>query len=193
MDTQTIIEFKKPDLRSSITDVLEQRFSPRVFNEEVIKDDDLKSIFEAARWAPSSQNRQPWQFYFAKKGTPGFEKLVSFLLPGNEWAAKAPVLIAACYLEKDEMGDNSDAKYDLGLAVMSLITQVQSLSLYARQMGWFDKNKVAELLNLPETVKPQVMIAIGKIGDYSAVTDEVIAKKENQKRERKIDIACEVE
>lgn len=191
MDTKTIIELKKPDLQSQVVDVLEKRFSPRIFSDEAVNVNDLKSIFEAARWTPSSYNRQPWQFFYAKKGTLGFEKLASCLLEGNEWAAKAPILILACSINKDEIGDNAYAEYDLGLSVMSLIIQAQSLGLYARQMGWFDKEKTEKLLNLPEAIKPQVIIALGKIGDYQNL-DEVVMGKENTKRERKLSVAEEI-
>lgn len=189
--TDELIELKKPDLTVDIFDLLKNRFSPRVFSNELIKQDHLQVIFEAARWAPSSYNKQPWHFFYAKKGSSGFEKLASCLLSGNEWAKEAPILILGCYIKEDERGKNPYGKYDLGQAAMSLVIQAQSLGLYSHQMGWFDKEKAKTVINLLQNYEPWVMIALGKLGDYEK-SDEKLIDRDFRKRERKAKIAEEV-
>lgn len=188
-NTKEILDLKKTQLKVAIIDILNSRFSPRFFSDEKVEN--LESIFEAARWAPSSYNRQPWFFYFARNGNSGFEKLSSLLLEGNEWAKEAPVLILGCYIKEDERGKNSYAKYDLGQSVMSLVIQGQSLGYYAHQMGLFDKEKAKTVLNLPQNYEPWVMIALGKLGDYEKA-DESLVARDFKKRERKGKVTEEI-
>lgn len=182
--TKQIIDLKKPKLKADIIDVLKNRFSLRVFSEEKIKKEDLKKMFEAARWSPSCFNIQPWFFYYAKNGTPGFKRISSSLTEGNSWAKKAPVLIVGCYIDITSHGKNPYAKYDLGQAVFSLVTQAQSLGYYCHQMAGFDKDKIRQDIGIKEPVIPLVAIAVGKIGDYEKA-DKQIADGDLTKRERK--------
>ncbi len=182
--TNDILKIKKKNLKAEINPILKARFSPRVFSNEPIREEDLEIIFEAARWAPSSYNRQPWFFYVAKKGTDAFEKLSSTLVEANEWAKTAPLLILACYIKEDEMGENKYAQYDLGQAVFALVFQAQELGIYSRQMAGFDKKAAKELLNLPKEQEPFVLIAMGRIGDYSKA-EEKWAKKDFKPAKRK--------
>lgn len=182
--TQQIIDLKKPQLKADITDVLKKRFSPRVFSEEEVKVEDLDSMIEAAHWAPSSSNRQPWFFYVAKRGGKGFEKISSCLNESNYWAKKASYLLVGCYLNEDEKGKNKYAQYDLGQAVMSLVIQAQSLGYYIHQMGGFDKDLIKESLTIKTPYYPWVVIAVGKIGDYSKA-DQILIDKDNKERKRK--------
>jgi len=161
--------------------LIRSRFSPRKFVNEEIKDEEVESIFEAARLAPSSFNRQPWFYYWAKKGTEGFEKLGSFLTERNKWAKEASMLVLACYEAEDERGKNSKAEHDLGLANMSLVIQAQALGYYCHMMGGFDGGKAKKGMKMFKLRQPGVMIAIGKLGD------EKIGK-----RDRKIKIADKV-
>ncbi len=186
--TQKLIEIKKPSLCHPILKALENRFSPRVFAEDEVLKKDLNSMFEASRWAPSARNDQPWYFYWTKKGTESHKKLISCLPSYNEWTAKAPVLILACYIDE---GNNEYALYDLGASVVSLVYQATSMGYYARQVGSFDRKKAKEILNLPSSHKPFVLIPLGKLGDYSQAS-EAIVKMDFQKRERKTDLAKEL-
>lgn len=164
MKTQGLIKLKENKTSLPIADVFRKRFSPRVFLNEKVNEEDLKIILEAARWAPSSYNRQPWYFYIADKDTSFFKQLTRLLSSGNEWAKQVPVLILACYHEKDEMGENDKAQYDLGQAVATLVYQAQILGYYSHQIGGFDAEKVKSLVNSNHL--PFVLIAIGKIGEY---------------------------
>lgn len=189
--TQQIINLKKPQLKADIIDLLKKRFSPRVFSDEEVRNNDLKKIFEAARWTPSSNNRQPWFFYAAKKGGKGFEKIYSCLSESNYWAKNASYLLVGCYLDEVEKGKNNYAQYDLGQAVMSLVVQAQSLGYYSHQMGGFNKDMVKEVLNIESPAFPWVAIAIGRIGDYSKA-DQILVDKDNRERTRKDIISQEI-
>lgn len=191
MQTKDLIKLKKPDLRSPVIKEIENRFSPRYFSDEEVKKEDLNSILEAARWTPSAYNHQPWYFYWTRKGTESFKKILSTLPEFNLWSSGASVLIVACYIDKSDNGKNHFAKYDLGAAVMSLIIQAQSLGFYARQMGIFDKKKLQELLSMDKDHTPYIIIALGKLGDYSTI-DKPLLERELQPRKRKEDVAKEI-
>jgi nitroreductase len=182
--TQRIINLKKPRLKVDIINLLKDRFSPRVFSDKKVLDEDLKKIFEAARWAPSAFNVQPWFFYYAKKETAGFKKIYDSFAEFNSWAEKAAILIIGCYIDSASHGKNPYAMYDLGQAVFSIAIQAQSLGYYSHQMAGFDKDKIIKNLDLKKSIIPHIVIAIGKIGDYSEA-DQVLIDKDNKTRERK--------
>jgi len=182
--TNQIKEIKKPNLKTDINPILKNRFSPSFFLNEEIDDRDVLSLFEAARWSPSCFNAQPWHFYYAKKNTPGFEKISNSLMAGNSWAKSAPLLILGCYIDTTSHGKNSYAQYDLGQAVFSLVVQAQSLGYYVHQMAGLDKEIAKQNLQIAEPVIPHVMIAVGKIGDYGKA-DKQTVDRDFSKRERK--------
>lgn len=187
--TQQIVDLKSPDTVHKLTPLLHNRFSPRVMNGQPIPESDVELLLEAARWAPSSNNRQPWHYVWATHGTQGFASIVSLLVPDNQrWASHAGVLLVSCYIESDAMGANGKAMHDLGLANMSVVIQAQSMGYGVRMMGGFNVAKAHEILKLPTTVHPFVVLAVGKIGDYENA-DEIIVTKDNVKRERKINFA----
>ena len=186
--TKKILEIKKPNLRAPILKELRLRFSPRFFNSKRLSDKILRSIFEAARWTPSGYNNQPWYFYWSPNGSNAYKNIKSCLSEKNDWAKTAPVFIVACYIDKNERGIIRYAQYDLGAAVISMIIQAQSLGIYARQMGLFDQIKLQKLLRIPKKYTPYIVVAMGKIGDYTKI-DEELLKRELNKRERKIKVA----
>jgi nitroreductase len=186
-----VIKIRKPKTRYPVIEPIANRFSPRHFSGEKIPQKDLNSIFEAARHAPSGRNYQPWYFYWTGKTDKAFEKIISCFPQSNYWAKKAAVLIVACYLPKNEGEDNPFALYDLGAAVVSLVLQAQSLGYCARQIGSCDKKKLKELLDLDKDHQPFVVIALGKIGDYSNI-EETYLKKDSQPHEKKTNIAKKI-
>lgn len=189
--TDQIINIKKPKLKADIINMLKKRFSPRVFSEEEVGNKDFNSIIEAVRWTPSSSNRQPWFFYVAKKGGKGFGKIFSCLSESNYWAKQASYLMVGCYLDKDKNGKNNYGQYDLGQAVMSLVVQAQSLGYYIHQMGGFNKDMAKEVLTIKSPAFPWVVIAIGKIGDYSKA-DQILIDKDNKERKRKENVMIRI-
>ncbi len=191
-NNRTIYNVHKPRPRYPVIQEIQERFSPRFFASDPVKEADLHAILEAARWAPSGRNHQPWFFYVTKKGTPAYTGLFSTLNAYNQsWAHTAPLLVLACAITKNEHGENPFALYDLGASVISLILQAQSLGYYARQMGLFDKEKVKTLVPLGKYMEPFVVIALGKIGDYTQAPKELV-KMELDPRPRKTKIAKEL-
>lgn len=182
--TQQVSDLKKPQLKADVINVLKKRFSPRVFSDEKVGDDGINSLVEAARWTPSSNNRQPWFFYISQRGSQNFQKILNCLSESNYWAKNSSHLIIGCYLDEDEKGKNNYAQYDLGQAVMGLVIQAQSLGYHTHQMGGFNKELVKESLNIKTPCYPWVLIAVGKIGDYSKA-DQILIDKDNKERKRK--------
>ncbi|KKP33332.1 MAG: Nitroreductase [Candidatus Roizmanbacteria bacterium GW2011_GWA2_32_13] len=180
-----IIKIRKPRPDYPVIKEIANRFSPRYFSEDVVKENDINIIFEAARFAPSGWNFQPWYFYWTKKESTSYNKIVSCLTRYNRFAKTAPILIAACFIKKFK-GKKTYYRHDLGAAVMSLVLQAQHLGYYCRQMGDFNKNKLIKLLNINKTNNPFVIIALGKLGDYKNINDRLL-KRELDPRPRKKD------
>lgn len=187
-----ILKIHQPRPRYKVISEITKRWSPRHYSDEIIPIKDINIIFEAARWAPSAHNHQPWYFYFAKKGTDAFNKLFSTLDKYNQsWAKTAPLLILACVITTNVEGKNIYAFYDLGAAVLSLIIQAQSLGYYSRQMALFDKQKAKGFFKLEKNFEPYIIIAMGRIGDYKNVSKQVI-DRELDPRPRKTDLVKEL-
>jgi nitroreductase len=182
MKTQTVINLKKYKSNKKVSKVFLSRFSPRVFSNEEIPNTDLETILEAARFSPSSYNRQPWFFYLAKKETSGFKKLSEILVEGNFWAKEVPVLVLACYIANDQHGENNYAQYDLGQAVATLVYQAQILGYYTHQMAGFDKEKAKNFVDKNHT--PFVLIALGKIGDYEKADERIVEIDKTPKKRK---------
>ncbi len=182
MKTQDILKIREYKTKLLINEVFKKRFSPTVFSTEKINENDLKTIFEAVRFTPSSYNRQPWFFYVVKNGSEKFNQFVQLLSLGNEWAANAPVLILSCNINKDNYGYNDYAQYDLGQAVATLVYQSQILGYYTHQMAGFDKEKAKQYVDKNHI--PWVMIALGKIGNYQKAP-KLLIKKDSQRKPRK--------
>ena len=179
--TQEILAIRKPESRLPLISPILNRFSPRVFSSEQIPDEHMQIIFEAARLAPSGRNNQPWMYFWARKGSKAYERLVDCIFERNHWCKSAPVLILSTYDPTEPVdGLNRWATYDLGAANLSLILQAQDLGYYARQIGSFDIPKVENTFpEVEKTHKPFVIIAMGKIGndkDYQGADIETVQK-----------------
>ncbi len=143
-----------------------QRWSPRAMNGTALEPAALMTLLEAARWAPSSGNTQPWRFVYAFSGTPGFTRLLGALLPGNQiWCAKAgALLLLASQTQSEKRGQMFPLpkhSFDAGAAWMSLALQGSSLNLVVHAMAGFDAAKAREAVSLPPDYEPEAMIAIG--------------------------------
>ncbi|MEK7110068.1 MAG: nitroreductase family protein [Patescibacteria group bacterium] len=182
---EEIIKIRKPKIRYPVIEPITNRFSPRHFSGEKIPDKVINSIFEAARFAPSGWNFQPWYFYWVNKESQYFNKIISSLAKYNRYAKTAPVLIVACFIKKFK-GKKTYYRHDLGAAVMSLVLQAQHLGYYCRQMGDFNKNKLIKSFNFNQDYHPFVIIALGKLGDYTNI-DRGLLKRELDPRQRKKD------
>lgn len=149
-----------------------QRWSPRAFTGEPMPREALMSLFEAARWAPSAYNAQPWRFAFGIAGTPAFDKLLATLMPFNQsWAAKASALVAVISAQQFMQPGHADPQdlgshaFDAGAAWASLALQAHKLGWYTHGMGGFDRLALRTALALPDVFVPQAVVAIGRLGD----------------------------
>jgi nitroreductase len=157
-----------------IHDLLKNRWSPRAFSTQPVEPEKLWSLFEAARWAPSSGNLQPWSFIVTSQADFGSnEKLLGTLAKSNqEWAKSAPILVLAiARREREPDKPNIWATYDLGQAVAHLSVQASAMGLSIRQIGGFDRGKAGELFELPVGFDPITVIAIGYSGDPIILPD----------------------
>lgn len=168
-----------------LLEVMKERWSPRLFAEQPVEEEKLKTVFEAARWAPSSYNEQPWRFIYATKDDgEAREKLESLLVEGNAWAKKAPVLIINFYKKTFAHNgkENRVALHDLGAANISIAYQATALGLITHQMSGFDAAKANALLGVPEDYFPGSMMTIGYAVQENEIPD---AQKESELSPRK--------
>ena len=152
-----------------VHDFIAERWSPRAFSDKPVAPDVLQSLFEAARWAPSSSNEQPWGYIVATKDdAENFAKLVSVLVPSNvTWAQHAPVLaLAVAELAFAKSGSpNRNAQYDVGAASAWLTVEATSRGLFVHQMGGYDHDKARQVFQIPADWDPIAAMAIGYPGD----------------------------
>jgi nitroreductase len=171
-----------------IHDLIRDRWSPRAFSDKPVAAKVLRSLFEAARWSPSSSNEQPWSFLVAtKEDEATHEKLLSTLVPANQvWAKNAPVLgIAVARLSFARNGSpNRNALYDTGAAMAHLSMEATSHGLAVHQMGGFDPRKAIELFSIPEGQEPIAAFAIGHAGDADSLPEN-LRERELAPRTRK--------
>jgi len=172
---------KPADTQYPIHDLLRQRWSPRAFDDRPIEPEKLRSLFEAARWAPSSNNEQPWRFIVAtKENTTEYDRLFNCLVEGNQkWANRAPVLLlsVASLNFEDDSTPNRHAFHDTGMAVENLVLQATALGLSAHQMAGFDVEKARVDLKIPSGYEPVAMIAVGYPGDPAQLSDRLRARE----------------
>ncbi|MEM7128936.1 MAG: nitroreductase family protein [Chloroflexota bacterium] len=171
-----------------VLDLIKERWSPRAFAPTLVEEEKLLSIFEAARWSPSSNNVQPWSFIMAsQQDKEGFARMVDCLMEGNvPWASKAPVLIltvAQIYLPERER-PHPYGWHDMGLAVQNMVLQATSMGLHLHQMGGFSKDKAKANFSIPEHYEPLSMIALGYLGNPEDLPERYQAGEVAQ-RERK--------
>jgi nitroreductase len=167
--------------------VLAHRWSPRAFKETPVSTNDLKIILEAARWAASSSNAQPWRFLVGVQGSETHRKIFETLVGFNQsWAGKAGVLILGFAESKDAKGNpNNYALYDLGQSAVSLILQATVLGLATHSMAGFDHEAARKAFNLTDEYALGAVIAIGYQDDPSAIANEQMLQREIAPRERK--------
>lgn len=179
---------KLAETEHPIHDLLQRRWSPRAFAGRAVEPEKLRSLMEAARWAPSSFNEQPWSFIVATKEEPvEYERLLGCLVEGNmQWARNAPVLmLSLAKLHFDRNGQpNRHAFHDVGLAVENLVLQATALGLAVHQMAGFHVEKARELYGVPEGVEPVAAIAVGYPGDPESLP-EPLRERERAPRNRK--------
>jgi len=167
---------------------IQKRYSPVIFSEKEISDEILFRLFEAARWAPSSFNDQPWNFIYGRKDKDEvYNKLFDTLMEANQkWAQYPPVLALsiANMISSTTHKENRYAFHDTGMAMGNLLLQAASMDVYVHQMGGYSRKKAKDNLNIPATYEPVAMIAIGYRGDIEKFPKD-LQEKENNERTRK--------
>jgi nitroreductase len=157
--------------------LLAQRWSPYAFEDRPVARADLRSMFEAARWAASSYNEQPWTYFVATRENPvEFERLLSCLvLPNQAWAKAAPVLVLCVASSKfaKNRQDNRAAVHDLGLASANIVTEATARGLSVHQMIGILPEKARELYHIPQHFEAWTAMAIGYAATAGALTDEL--------------------
>jgi nitroreductase len=171
-----------------VHEIIRERWSPRAFSEEPVPTEVLRSLFEAARWAPSSSNEQPWAFLVATKDDQASHaKILGTLVEFNQvWARYVPVLsIAVSELAFARSGKpNRNAFYDTGAAVAYLSTEATARGLFVHQMAGFDPHKAIELFSIPSGWEPIAAFVIGYPGDPQSLPEK-LRERELAPRTRK--------
>lgn len=179
---------KKANTNYSIHELLEKRWSPRAFSEKSVSPELVKQLFEAARWAPSSYNEQPWRFIAARKeNEEAFDKLSEVMNDFNRsWAADAPVLVLGLAKKTFDVDGrrNAHAEHDLGQAIAHLTFEAGRHNLYVHQMAGIQPDKARELYDIPKELSPLTMFAIGYRGKPESL-DGKLQKQETAPRSRK--------
>jgi nitroreductase len=156
-----------------VQELIANRWSPRAFADQVVAPETLRSLFEAARWAPSSSNEQPWSFIVAVRNDPeNFEKALQPLVEFNvNWAKHAAVLgFAVCELAfAKNKAPNRNAQYDTGAAMAFLSVEATARGLFVHQMAGFDPETAREVFNIPAGFDAIAAFAIGYPGDANSL------------------------
>ncbi len=178
MKAQTAVE---------IHEVLANRRSPRSLDATaVLANENLVAILEAARWAPSASNGQPWRFFIGHRGDEVFNQILDSLVSFNQgWAHRSSALILVAGVHTREDGTpNRGFLYDCGLAVAQMVVETHHRGLVAHQMTGFDASKATENLSIDASLTPIAVIAIGKQAPAELLQGAML-ERENAPRERK--------
>jgi nitroreductase len=184
----TAVNIKEAKTDYPIQKLLSDRWSPYAFDSRPVSETDLRSLFEAARWAPSSYNEQPWSFIVATKDdSTEFARLLSCLDEGNQaWAKNAPVLalgVVRLTFSRNNQ-ENRAAVHDLGLGAGNLVTEATARGLSVHQMIGILPDRAREIYHIPEHSQAWTGLAIGYKGDSSSLPD-ALKQRDTSPRQRK--------
>jgi nitroreductase len=170
-----------------VDDLFLRRWSPRAFSSKDVSAVDLKALFEAARWAASSSNEQPWRFLVGRKGDSTYKKIFDALVPFNQtWAGHAPVLLFAVGKKTGgkEGKPNAYHLHDTGAANATLLLQAAAAGMHAHSMAGFDRDLLRASFAIPTDYELAAVTAVGYLGDPDSLTD-TLKERELAPRERK--------
>ncbi len=171
--------FRKPE--HPVERMFIERWSPRAFSNEMLTEEETFTLFEAARWAPSCFNDQPWRFLYARRGTPEWDVFVDLLVDANKvWAKNASLLVVFIAHKNFEMNGkpNRTHSFDCGSAWMSFALQAAQKGWVAHGMAGFDYDKARKILKVPEDYSVEAMAAAGKPGRREDLPDEKLRQRE---------------
>ena len=158
--------------------LISDRWSPKAFDDRPIDYDQIHLLFEAAKWAPSARNAQPWRFIFTIKDTPDYKVFLDLMSHKNRlWASNAPLLVMplAQVISMYKNRPNRLAFYETGMAVGNLLAQATAMGLMVHQMSGYDHERAKEALVIPTRYEPMTMMAIGYKGDPSSLPKDEAA------------------
>lgn len=181
-------QLKQAPAQDRILPVVLHRWSPRSFADRDVNPADLKTIFEAVRWTPSSYNEQPWRYFVGTRGSETYKKIFQSLGEFNQaWARSAPVLIlnAAKTTFSHNNSPNAVALYDLGASAATLVYQASALGLFTHQMAGYDRDVARKLFNVPDDYIFGAAMALGYQGEPSELPNEHYKSQEVAPRQRK--------
>lgn len=167
---------KFAETRFPINDILRRRWSPRAFSDRAVEPEVFGSLFEAARWAPSSSNRQPWHYIVARKQEPAeFDRMLQCLVPGNaSWCKDVPALMISVANTRWDNGEpNRHAFHDVGQAAAQLTVEAVSRGLFVHQMGGILVDKIRETYAIPDGFEPVAGFALGYPGDPEKLSEKL--------------------
>jgi len=169
-DILDVRKFRQPE--HEINSLILGRWSGRAFSGEQLTEEELLALFEAAKWAPSSMNQQPWRFIYARRDTPAWDKLFSFLAAANqEWSVRAAVLIVIISQKNFTNGQpNRCATFDAGAAWENLALEASGRGLVTHPIAGFDYARAKRELKIPDDYQVEAMVAVGRPGDKSVLS-----------------------
>jgi len=171
-----------------ILEIVKERWSPYAFSSTPVEEFKFKAMMEAAGYAPSCKNEQPWMFvYSTQKDSKVFDDYLGFLVDSNRvWAKHAYALVISMARMKFSLNGkpNRHAFHDTGMAVSNLLLQALAMDVYVHQMAGFSVEKVKEYFKLNEDIEPVAMMAVGYLGDGSTLSPELL-KRDETRRPRK--------
>ena len=166
-----------------IAEAFVERWSPRAFADKPVTAEQLNSLFEAARWAPSAYNAQPWRFVYALKGSAEWQSFVELLVPANQaWAQHASALIFVISKTIYEAAGKEPVPFpshafDTGSAWVSLALQAHKDGLITHAMGGFDRERAREVLAVPAAYELQAAVAVGYQGDAASLPEALQSRE----------------
>ena len=188
--SQTAEEIERLKRAPAAPGVIEEilaRWSPRAFSHKPVAAEDLRKIFEAARWAASSYNEQPWRFLVGHRGDATYQKILDSLVEFNQgWAKSAPVLILSVASKSFAHNGNTNhfAIHDTGAATAYLVLQATKLGLHGHSMAGFHQEKARAAFGIPDSYAIGAVTALGHLGDISTLP-EGLQEQETSPRQRK--------
>lgn len=188
LSASEVHQLKQAPADERILPAIRHRWSPRSFADRDVNPADLKTIFEAVRWAPSSYNEQPWRYFVGTRGSETYNKILQSLGEFNQaWARSAPVLtlnVARTTFSHNNT-PNPVALYDLGASAATLCYEATSLGLFTHQMAGYDREVARKLFNVPDEYIFGAAMALGYQGEPSALPNEQMIAQETASRQRK--------
>lgn len=188
MDRAELLKHKRASTKAQVHELIQKRWSPRAFADKTVPDSEIQALFEAASWAASSFNEQPWRYFYAHRSEEsGFQRLLSCINEGNQqWAKDAAVLLLS--LAKNDFSRNEQpnrhAWHDTGAANTTLLLEAVSRDIYGHAMAGFDRGKTIAEFDIADSLEPVCFIALGYLGQPDQL-EEPLRSREAKVRSRK--------